>query len=350
MRCSGLVSVFLGRAKTLLHSQNQRQPLNAKQKRKKDEPLPLPPADDLDEQLLRGRFVTIGGRIYRLFASSHLCVLQILLDRAICFLPDGRVATEKIGSAFDQIADVSEHPNFFPANHGKTLFSVCTYVLRNLFAHMQDETFRTRTATREGGILGATKLWLQEHKCVAAEVAPGDDDDDIAMWRSFDIAEYIFYGSHFAYVFPLCYRSIREKLRCEKETLPPRRREAILKCMPASSPDFEISSSLDWYFDHEGEACSLRKLMAINDDTDLQKRVAEGSRIPRGAKPGRYVHATTSVFYATFLGLLKRFFEMTLFLKKQKVAWHMKNTGSVDTHVFLQEWRSFYRLYCNGLV
>jgi hypothetical protein len=289
---------------------------NAKQQ---DAPLPPPPANK----------VTIGGRIYNLYASTQLCALQILLNRAACFLPDGRVATDKIGSAFVQFVD--PHLFNYLECHKKTLFSVSTYILRNLFAHMRDQTFRT--ATREGGILDATKLWLKHDLCAPAELAPGDDDDDIQMWRSFDIAEYVFHGSHFAYVFPLCYRSIREILRRDKETLPPRRREAILKCMPAASPDFEISSSLDWYFDHEGKACSLRELMAIRGDGDLQTRVAEGSRT-RGTKPGRYTFATTDLFYQTFLHLLKRFFYTTLFLKRQKLAWQAKNPGCSGKEVF----------------
>ena len=72
------------------------------------------------------------------------------------------------------------------------------------------------------------------------------DSLNLGFWRAFDVAEYIFHGSLFGCVFPLCYRLIRTKLRSD-HVLPPRYKEMLLQCMPAAHFDFEIPSSLDWY-------------------------------------------------------------------------------------------------------
>ena len=266
------------------------------------------PDDELDGA------VFVDGRHHIVYPSTHLCALQMLLNKALSFPTGLPVATKEIGAAFIQIIV----PSLFNQieNHKKTLFDVTSYILRNVFAHMRDDMFRR--ATRSGGVLSAAALWLHEKLCDAPSL--GDDSDD-SMWRPFDIAEYLFHGSHFAYVFPLCYRRIREELRLRKEVLPPRLHTAILKCMPASSPDFEIPSTLDWYFDHEGKECSLRVLMAINDDAELRRRVGGGAG-RRGAKPGRFTGAPAGSFCNTFYHLMQRFFDMTLRLKRQKQQHH----------------------------
>ena len=269
--------------------------------KKKETPYPV---DELNGQVI------IGGRFYLVYSSTHLCALQMLLNKAVG--STAPLAPDQIGSAFVQI--IVPHAFNWINNHKKDMFTVCSYILRNMFAHMREQSFRNQT--RKGGILTATKLWLQEDVC---DSTPADAKDE-GFWRPFDIAEYVFHGSYFAYVFPLCYRHIRESLRLRKEFLSPRYHETVLKCMPAASPDFEIPSSLDWYFDHEGEACSLRVLMAIND-ADLNVRLRDGSppAAHRGAKSGRHKNASkANSFYGTFLKFLKLFFDMTQRLKIEK--------------------------------
>jgi hypothetical protein len=253
----------------------------------------------------------IGGRLYIVYASTHLCALQILLNKDVCFHSGRPVVLDEIGSAFIQIIVPSMFNHI--KHHSESLFSVSSYVLRNMFAHMREQSFRH--ATNTGGILTATKLWFQEQHVF------GNDE---SFWRPFDIAEYVFHGSHFAYVFPLCYRHIRECLRLHKESIAPRFLETVLQCIPASSPDIEIPSMLDWYFDHQGESCSLRVLMAINNVKELNSRLREGSPPPlaateaRGSKPGRHKTATENGFYRTFVSCLHRFFNMVQALKLQK--------------------------------
>ena len=286
---------------------------------KKQDPYPE------DEQ--RGQ-VDICGRLYLVYSSTDLCALQMLLNKAVCFPASNPVVMKEMGSAFIQIIVPSmfNHIKY----HNQTLFQVTSYVLRNMFAHMREQSFRD--ATNTGGILTATKLWLQE------EHVFGNNE---SFWRPFDIAEYVFHGSPFAYVFPLCYRHIRECLRLQKLSISPRFLETVLQCMPASSPDFEIPSMLDWYFDHQGESCSLRVLMAINDETELNSRLRAGSPPPaasaaRGAKPGRHNTACDHEFYSTFVSCLQQFFSMVQSLKLQK-----RNAGLASKLVFFCKDPSF---------
>ena len=79
------------------------------------------------------------------------------------------------------------------------------------------------------------------------------------------------------------------------------------------------------YFDHEGEACSLRVLMSTGDTAALQRRLDHGSPSPaaRGPKPGRHRGATTQdgfEFYRTFVRYLKAFFDKVRLLKQHKAA------------------------------
>ncbi len=254
--------------------------------------------------------VDVCGRLYLVYSSTDLCALQMLLNKAVCFPASNPVLMSEMGAAFIQIVVPSQFNH--KIYHSQTLFHVTSYVLRNMFAHLREQSFRRATDT--GGILTATKLWLQEQHVF------GNDE---SFWRPFDIAEYVFHGSPFAYVFPLCYRHIRECLRLQKSSISPRFLETILQCMPASSPDFEIPSMLDWYFDHQGESCSLRVLMAINDETELNSRLRSGSPPPaasadRVAKPGRHKTACNHVFYSTFVSCLQQFFSMVQSLKLQK--------------------------------
>lgn len=268
---------------------------------KKQDPYPE------DEQ--RGQ-VDICGRLYFVYSSTQLCALQMLLNKADCFPASNPVVMKEMGSAFVQIIV----PSMFNHKicHNQTLFQVTSYILRNMFAHMREQSFRD--ATNTGSILTATKSWLKEEHVFGSNES---------FWRPFDIAEYVFHGSPFAYVFPLCYRHIRECLRLQKLSISPRFLETVLQCMPASSPDFEIPSMLDWYFDHQGESCSLRVLMAINDETELNSRLRAGSPPPtasaaRGAKPGRHNTACDHGFYSAFVSSLQQFFSMVQSLKVQK--------------------------------
>ncbi len=257
-----------------------------------------------------GHAVVVDGREYTVCHSSHLCALQMLLNKAVSFpsVPGSPVVVkEEVGAAFIEII-VPSMFNQIVQHRSTSLFDVTSYILRNVFAHMRDDDFRK--ATSSGGVLKAAALWLHERFC--------DPPQDDRMWRPFDIAEYLFHGSHFAYFLPLCYRRIREELRLKKDTLPPRLHTAILKCMPAASPDFEIPSMLDWYFDHEGKKCSLRELMAIFDDTELLRRVGGGAG-PRVTKPGRFVNAPDGSFCSTFSQLMHNFFGMTHRLKQEKL-------------------------------
>ena len=264
-----------------------------------------------EDETKKGKEVTIDGRVYLMYSSAHLCALQMLLSKNVCFgffRPDTPVKTDQIGSAFIQIIV----PEGFSQieRHKQDLFSVTSYILRNMFAHFREPSFRAATVTTSvGGILDATKQWLQEDVC---DNAPADDDDE-RFWRPFDIAEYVFHGSHFAYVFPLCYRHIRQALRIKGARLTPRYHETVLKCMPAAFPDFEIPSSLDWYFDHEGQACSLRVLMASDGSPTPEAP-------PRGAKPGRHKDASTNIFYRNFAEFQRHFFDMIQDLKQQRTC------------------------------
>ena len=173
-----------------------------------------------EDETKKGKEVTIDGRLYLMYSSAHLCALQMLLSKNVCFRPDTPVKTNQIGSAFIQI--ITAQFNMIE-RHKQDLFTVTSYLLRNIFAHFREEGFRTATVTTSvGGILDATKQWLREDVCDKALA----DDDDESFWRPFDIAEYVFHGSHFAYVFPLCYRhirqAIRQALRTEGERLSPR--------------------------------------------------------------------------------------------------------------------------------
>lgn len=87
------------------------------------------------------------------------------------------------------------------------------------------------------------------------------------------------------------------------------------------------------YFDHEGEACSLRALMTTNDAALLQQRLDHGSPspAPRGAKPGRYKRATSHQgFYKTFVAYLKDFFTKVRFLKDKKAEAFRGAAGQAD--------------------
>ena len=87
------------------------------------------------------------------------------------------------------------------------------------------------------------------------------------------------------------------------------------------------------YFDHEGEACSLRVLMTTNDAALLQQRLDHGSPspAPRGAKPGRYRQATSHQgFYRTFVTYLKDFFAKVRFLKERKAEAFRGAAGRAD--------------------
>jgi hypothetical protein len=183
-------------------------------------------------------FATLQNEVKKftfLMVDPYLCALQILLNRCVCFPESAPVLSDRDGAAFIEIVK----PTMFnqDANHQKSLFQVSIYVLRNIFAHFREEDFRQAVA--EGSILHVTKLWLQED-CVEPY-----DSLNLGFWRSFDVAEYIFRGSHFAYVYSLSYRLIRLKLRCN-DSLPPRYRAMLLQCMPAAHFDFEIPSELDW--------------------------------------------------------------------------------------------------------
>jgi hypothetical protein len=174
-----------------------------------------------------------------LMVDTQLCAMQMLLNKNVSF-PEARpVQLDQIGKAFIEILK----PELFnqSANHNPGpdhFIDVLINILRNIFAHMREPEFRL--AVTGGGILNATKLWLQE------DSTEPHDDLNLGFWRPFDIVEYIFHGSLFGYVFPLCYRLIRTKLR-GGHGLPPRYREMLLQCIPAAHFDFEIPSSLDWY-------------------------------------------------------------------------------------------------------
>ena len=199
-----------------------------------DAPLPAGACD------LRLRLQNIGFRM----VNPHLCAMQILLNKNVSF-PEAAsrsdVQFDQIGKAFIEIVKPEKFNQLKCHTHapGYSLIQVLTAVLRNVFAHMREQDFRV-TVTTGGGILDATKLWLQE------DAAEPHDSLNLGFWRAFDVAEYIFHGSLFGCVFPLCYRLIRTKLRSD-HVLPPRYKEMLLQCMPAAHFDFEIPSSLDWY-------------------------------------------------------------------------------------------------------
>ena len=176
-----------------------------------------------------------------LMVDTQLCAMQMLLNKNVSFPEAPPVQLDQIGKAFIEILK----PEMFnqSANHNPGpdhFIDVLINILRNIFAHMREPEFRR--AVTGGGILNATKLWLQEDS-----IEP-QDDLNLGFWRPFDIVEYIFHGSLFGYVFPLCYRLIRTKLR-GGHGLPPRYREMLLQCIPAAHFGFEIPSSLDWYVD-----------------------------------------------------------------------------------------------------
>jgi hypothetical protein len=168
-------------------------------------------------------------------ADPHLCALQMSLNSNICFPATAPVQLDQIGKAFVEII----MPGMFNQStlHKGPVFDAAVYILRNVAAHMREHAFREAIAG--GGILSAAKLWLRED-CAEPQHAL-----NISFWRPFDIAEYIFHGTFFGYVFPLCFRLIREKLK-QDTMLPPRYREMLLQCIPAAHFDFEIPSSLDW--------------------------------------------------------------------------------------------------------
>ena len=255
-----------------------------------------------------------------MYSSTHLCALQMLLNKCVCFPASGAVHMGEMGSAFVQI--VPSKFNYIKY-HNQTLFQVTSFILRDMFAFLREKSFRDATDT--GGILKATKLWLQEQHVSGIDESFG---------RVLDIAEYVLHGSHFAYVLPLCYRHVRECLHLQKHNVSPQFLRTVLQCMPASFPDLQNPSMLDWYFDHQGDTCSLRVLMTIVDETELNSRLTAGSPPPlaaaaaRGPKPGRHNTACHHGFYRTFVSCLQRFFSMVQSLKLQK-----RNAGLATSHL-----------------
>jgi hypothetical protein len=216
--------------------------------------------------------------------------MQMLLNKNVSFPEAAPVQFDQIGKAFVEIVKPEKFNQLKCHTHapGYSLIAVLTFVLRNVFAHMREEDFRVAVTTG-GGILDATKLWLQE------DAAEPHDSLNLGFWRAFDVAEYIFHGSLFGCVFPLCYRLIRTKLRSD-HVLPPRYRQMLLQCMPAAHFDFEIPSSLDWYV-HASLCITILKscaqvlrprgrgLLAQGADDNQRRRAAAAAAGPRQPQP-----------------------------------------------------------------
>jgi len=106
-------------------------------------------------------------------------------------------------------------------------------------------------------------------------------------WNTHDLPAYVFTATPLAYVLPLCFKQIRQKLKQNHSAVVSDvgQMQLILSCIPAAIPDIQAHSVLDCYFDYH---LTLEELATLTFD-EIKTRIVAAQGLhdtPHSASDG----------------------------------------------------------------
>jgi hypothetical protein len=246
-----------------------------------------PPSGHRSLKLHREEKTNIGG--FQLYLP-HFFAIQALMDRK-CLSESlvGRNFPKFCGMAFldmcDRGRDSTEEDyhresNADPLPRDNFFFRVKLF-MRNFLVHSVDDfTGNFGNGTGTNFLKNTARDWNFTGTPLMAAGAGAAEAGKAEIWSIHDLMTYIFTATPLAYVLPLCFKQIQNKLKGAKLKEAPKvdscQFKAILSCIPPANPDMQAHSELDWYFDYD---LTLRELVDLTFP-DIQSRMRKAAIAP----------------------------------------------------------------------